>query len=233
MERNGLAATPEQADRLHHFAHDLRNRLGGLQQVLRMIASSEPVKDSAELSEFAEQQYFKAMRLTEELLDDMVVVRGTQQLDTIPVVLGAAVRSAIEFMAHRFTRKGQTVEVEQSTELKVQADPKHLEELLTALLSNASKFSPKGGVVRVVIGHEGDMAFVDIADNGVGLEAKDLPLVFTRYAVLSSRSTGGEEQGRASLARAKQWAQAMGGDLGATSEGPGMGCTFRVTLRPA
>jgi len=233
MEPQGLKATPEQADRLHHFAHDLRNRLGGMQQILRMLNTPEPGMDAAELVEFAEQQYFKAMRLTEDLLDDMVVERGTQHLDTSPVDLSTTVRTAIDLMAHRFTRKGQTVEVEQGTELRVQADSKHLEELLTALLSNASKFSPQGSVIRVVIGREGEMAVVDVVDLGVGLNAGDLPLLFKRYAMLSSRSTSGEEQGRGTLARAKQWAQAMGGDLGAISKGTGMGCTFRATLRLA
>jgi len=233
MGSKGLKATPEQADRLHHFAHDLRNRLGGMQQVLRMLNTPEPGMDAAELVEFAEQQYFKAMRLTEELLDDLSVERGIGTLETAAVDLDAAIRSAVELLEHRFARKGQRVEFDEHDRCQVMAEARHLEQLLGALLSNASKFSPAGSVIRIALGNEGTMVHVDVTDPGAGLDAKDLGLVFQRYAILGSRSTAGEDQGRSTLSRARQWAQAMGGDLSATSAGIGAGCTFRISLPQA
>lgn len=230
MERQGLQATAEQAERLHHFAHDLRNRLAGMQQILRMLGAPDPGMDATELVEFAEQQYFKAMHLTEELLNDLAVERGTGPLATTSVDLVAAVRSAVELLDHRFSKKEQRVELMGSAPCMAMAEPKHLDQLLSALLSNASKFSPAGSVIRIVLGRDGDRVLADITDVGVGLDAKDLALVFQRYAMLGSRSTAGEEQGRSTLSRAKQWAQAMGGDLSAKSPGSGAGCTFRVVL---
>ncbi len=230
MDRQDLQATPGQADRLHHFAHDLRNRLAGMQQVLRMLTAPDPTMDAAELLEFAEQQYFKAMRLTEELLDDLEVERGTRKLSTEPLDLIAALRSAIDLLDHRFSKKKQRVELEGIPSCMVMAEPRHLDQLLSALLSNASKFSPAGSVIRVVLTSEGGRVHADVIDSGVGLDAKDLASVFQRYAILSSRSTAGEDQGRSTLSRAKQWAQAMGGQLTAKSPGAGAGCTFRITL---
>lgn len=233
METQGLQATPEQADRLHHFAHDLRNRLGGMQQILRMLGAPEPGMDAAELVEFAEQQYFKAMRLTEELLDDLMVERGTPALTISPVDLSAIVSSSMQLMESRFAKKSQRIVVEGPRDILVQAEPRHLEQLITALLSNSSKFSAAGATVRIVLGTADSQAFAEVVDTGVGLDATDLELVFERYAILSSRSTAGEDQGRSTLSRARQWARAMGGELSATSEGAGSGCTFRISLPKA
>jgi signal transduction histidine kinase len=64
----------------------------------------------------------------------------------------------------------------------------------------------------------------------VGLSGKDLEEIFTRYAMLSSQSTGGESQARSTLSRAKQWAEAQGGTLSASSQGIGKGSSFTVAL---
>ncbi len=226
----GLPATAEQADRLHHFAHDLRNRLAGMQQMLRMLASPDPDMEPAELVGFAEQQYFKAMRLTEDLLDDLSVERGTPSLATSPVDLHGAVQASIALMAQRIARKDQRIQLTGNTRPGAMAEAHHLDLLLSALLSNASKFSPVGATIRVDVQQQGDKAIIEVSDPGVGLDAQDLAEVFQRYAMLKSKSTAGEEQGRSTLARAHQWAQAMGGQLSATSAGEGQGCIFSLQL---
>lgn len=230
MESKGLTATAEQAERLHHFAHDLRNRLAGMQQMLRMLASPEPDMDPAELITFAEQQYFKAMRLTEELLEDLAVERGTPSLRTNSVDLHSSARAAIDLMAQRFARKDQSVQLSGPDTLFAMAEAHHLELLLSALLSNASKFSPAGARIQVTLRQHEMLAIVEVSDSGVGLDAADLAQVFQRYSMLKSKSTAGEEQGRSTLARAHQWANAMGGELAATSPGQGSGCTFGLQL---
>ncbi len=230
MESKGLPATAEQADRLHHFAHDLRNRLAGMQQMLRMLASPDPDMSPAELIGFAEQQYFKAMRLTEDLLNDLSVERGTPRLTTSALDLFPAAQAAISLMAQRLARKVQRVELSGSTSLWAMADAHHLDLLISALLSNASKFSPAGATINVELRQQEDSAIIEVSDTGVGLDAQDIAQVFERYAMLKSKSTAGEEQGRSTLARAHQWAQAMGGELSATSAGEGQGCTFRLQL---
>lgn len=230
MEHNGLTATAEQADRLHHFAHDLRNRLAGMQQMLRMLASPDPDMEPAELIGFAEQQYFKAMRLTEDLFDDLSVERGTPSLATSPLDLHSAAQASIALMAQRIARKGQRIELSGSTGLGAMAEAHHLDLLLSALLSNASKFSPAGATIHMELQQQGNTAVIEVSDTGVGLHTQDLAQVFQRYAMLKSKSTAGEEQGRSTLARAHQWAHAMGGKLSVTSPGEGQGSTFRLEL---
>lgn len=224
-----MKASPEQAERLHRFAHDLRNRLAAIQQVLGQLDGS-PVADRAELIAFAEQQYFKAMRASEDLLDDFKVERSPSIAAPAPVDLGECLERAIDSLGRRFNRKQQTVERRIATGLMAKGDARLLEELFAALLSNASKFSPAGASIAVEAKHDGKHAVITIRDRGIGLDAEDLAQVFSRYAMLKGRSTAGEAQGRSTLSRARQWAEAHGGTLTGHSDGAGAGSAFTVRL---
>lgn len=224
-----MKATPDQAERLHRFSHDLRNRLAGIQQVLVQVQDA-PSDDHADLLLFAEQQYFKALRATEELLDDLGVERGVVRLNTGSIDLSRIVQAEMEALAHRFERKQQQLVVEMPERLLIQGDPQWIAQIVTALLSNASKFSAAGSTIRIHLSIEGDDAVLRVADEGIGLDDEDLKQVFTRYAWLKGRPTAGEAQGRSTLSRVAQWAQAHGGRLEAASPGQGQGCMFTLRL---
>ncbi|MCW5898603.1 MAG: HAMP domain-containing histidine kinase [Flavobacteriales bacterium] len=224
-------AGPGTAERLHRFAHDLRNRLAGLKQVLDHLGdgqASEP-----ELRVFAERQYFKALREVEQLLDDLGVDRGPGQLDLKPLDLSALLRRCVDDLEHRFSRKEQQVRLDIDGYVTVAGDAHHLGTIISALLSNASKFSPRGTSIHVSLSGDAAAATLRVRDEGVGLDADDLRDLFVRYAMLKSRSTDGEPQGRGTLARARQYAQAQHGSLEAHSGGPGTGTEFILRLPSA
>jgi two-component system, chemotaxis family, CheB/CheR fusion protein len=225
-----LSASTAQAERLHRFAHDIRNRLAGMHQVLQQLVPTGSEPEQSELFSFAEQQYFKALREVEHLLDDLAVDRSSRMNITTGLDLGQLVRTALADQRHRFDRKDQQVVATIPDGLTVQGDVHYLGDLCRALLSNASKFTQRGGTIRIELEHKRDNALLRVVDNGVGLELADLEKVFERYAWLNSRSTAGEAQGRGTLARARQWAAAHNGQLDAQSAGHGKGCTFTLTL---
>lgn len=224
-----MKASAEQSDRLHRFAHDLRNRLAAIQQALAQMADASS-EERVELIRFAEQQYFKAMRGTEELLDDFAIDRGPRLGELRLLRLDELARKAIAALEHRFSRKRQHVDAENLQAIAVHGDERMLVDLVSALLSNASKFSEAGSTIALSLTEQDGAAILVVKDQGIGLEAEDLAEVFTRYALLKGRSTEGEAQGRSTLARAKQWARAHGGDLTAASEGPGKGSSFSLRL---
>lgn len=224
-----MKASAEQSDRLHRFAHDLRNRLAAIQQALAQMADASS-EERIELIRFAEQQYFKAMRGTEELLDDFAIDRGPRLGELRLLRLDELARKAIAALEHRFNRKRQHVDAENLQAIAVHGDDRMLFDLVSALLSNASKFSEAGSTIALSLTEQDGAAILVVKDQGIGLEAEDLAEVFTRYALLKGRSTEGEAQGRSTLARAKQWAQAHRGDLTAASEGPGKGSSFSLRL---
>lgn len=225
-----LKANAAQAERLHTHAHDLRNRLAAIQQVLAQLKESAGDPANNELIEFAEQQYFKAMRATEELMDDLGVDRGIGSLRLESIDLKTLVTEAIASLQHRFDRKQQKVDLALDEGINVAGDPHWLGQLVNALLSNASKFTPREGRIRVTLERDGLSALIVVQDNGVGLDAEDLENVFVRYAWLKSLSTDGDPQGRSTLGRAITWAHAHKGSLTVHSEGAGHGSTFTLRL---
>ncbi|MCB9183809.1 MAG: HAMP domain-containing histidine kinase [Flavobacteriales bacterium] len=224
-----MKASAEQAERLHRFTHDLRNRLAGIQQVLGQLQGSPP-DDADELLLFAEQQFFKAMRATEDLLDDLHVDRTGSLGDSVRLNLADTIARCIGSLNHRFERKRQTVQLDLDRSLHIQGDEHYIEELVLALLSNASKFSHVAGAIQVSLKAEGGHAVLTVADQGIGLDEEDRKQVFTRYAWLKGRPTTGEAQGRSTLGRARQWAQLHGGELTVASPGPDLGSTFVLRM---
>lgn len=229
MAAEHTKANAIQAERLHRFTHDLRNRLASIHQVVdELVAAGDPQSEA--LREFAEQQYFRALRATEELLDDLGVDRGISTIKSEAVDLTAVVQRCIGDLDHRFTRKQQKVRSIGNDTIHVIGDTHWLEQLVSALLTNASKFSRSDSTIEVRLERTNGHVNLTVTDQGVGLSAKDLERVFTRYAWLESRSTANEPQGRSTLARAQQWARLHGGTLSASSEGPGKGSTFSLQL---
>ncbi|MCB9170722.1 MAG: HAMP domain-containing histidine kinase [Flavobacteriales bacterium] len=222
-------ADRSQAERLHRFSHDVRNKIGGLIEVLRLLPDA-PSEERRELERFAERNLFAALLATEELLDDLGVERGTPSLRKGPIDLIDVVRRAVDDVAARYGRKDQHVALEVHDELPVDGDAELLFQAMHALLTNASKFAHRGATIHVNARAELGMAEVRITDPGVGLNDQDLQQVFVRFAWLSSRSTEGEAQARGTLARARQWVEAHGGTLSAQSPGEGAGCTFTLAL---
>jgi K+-sensing histidine kinase KdpD len=225
-----MKVLPEQAERLHRFAHDVRNRLIGLQQVLEQLGHGEKDAERLEFIRFGEKQYFKALREVEILLDDLGVDRGaiTPNVERFPVAVLA--NEHVELLKHRFSGKLQRVELDIPVELHVMADRRVTGDILNALFSNASKFSSAESTIRIGATVNGEMVELAVHDHGTGLSAEDLAQVFDRFAWLSNEPTGTESQGRGTLSRVRGHAQAQHGDLLASSAGVDRGCTFTLRL---
>lgn len=225
-----MKASPAQADRLHLFSHDLRNRLIGLYQALERLKEPSTETEREELARYGEQQYFKALREVEQLMDDLLVERGTSTPQVAPLDLVELLNERIDLLRFRFERKQQTIVTAPHGSITLKADRRIVGDLIDALLSNASKFSASGTAIEVGVERSADQVILTVRDHGVGLSPNDLAQVFVRFAWLESRPTGGESQGRGTLARAAEQARAHGGSLEATSEGEGHGCTFSLRL---
>lgn len=220
----------ERHERLHAFSHDLKNRLGALWEAFLMARDLPAGPERDEVMAMAERSFFGGLRQVELLMDDMGVPRAPTRVQHAPVDLAALVRRSVDHLAFLLKKKDQQVQVTAPEHLSIEGDVALLEQLFDALLSNASKFSPRGATLHVRIEADAAHALVHVSDPGVGLSAADLARVFERYVLLGSRSTAGERQARGTLARARLWAAAHNGALTATSEGPDKGCTFTVRL---
>jgi anti-sigma regulatory factor (Ser/Thr protein kinase) len=127
--------------------------------------------------------------------------------------------------------KQHTLRVERpSTPIQLEVDPVRMTQVLTNLLTNATKYAPKGGLIYIGARLETQHLVVYVRDNGVGLEAEALSKVFemfTRVEPEVGRSEGGLGIG---LALAKGIVELHGGRIEAHSAGPNQGSEFVIFL---
>ena len=111
----------------------------------------------------------------------------------------------------------------------VKADRHYLRQVLDNLVSNAIKFSPAGKNVQLNIKNEGDTVLAEIVDEGPGLTNEDKEILFTEYAILSAKPTGGESSTGLGLAIVKNYVDKMGGEIWCESQF-GQGAAFKFKL---
>ena len=111
----------------------------------------------------------------------------------------------------------------------VKADRHYLRQVLDNLVSNAIKFSPNGKNVKLNIENNGSSVLAEIVDEGPGLTNADKEILFTEYAILSAKPTGGESSTGLGLAIVKNYVERMGGEVWCESIF-GQGAAFKVKL---
>jgi signal transduction histidine kinase len=112
----------------------------------------------------------------------------------------------------------------------VLGDPDRLQQVVWNLLSNAVRFTPRGGEVQVRLGRKGMEVELLVSDTGAGIEPDFLEHVFERFRQADSRPSreyGGLGLG---LAITRDLVELHGGSIRVASEGPGHGASFTVTL---
>jgi signal transduction histidine kinase len=170
------------------------------------------------------------VQLVNDVLDTSRIVTGKMRLVLGPVLLSGIIRDALDTVRGAAASKGVILSFRATEDLEVVGDPDRLRQVLWNLLSNAVKFTPSGG--RVAVEATADLGGVRIvvSDTGIGLTHAHLPLVFQRFWQAdngASREFGGLGLG---LALVRHIVEMHGGTIGVTSEGPGRGATFTVTL---
>ncbi|HUY36205.1 MAG TPA: ATP-binding protein [Pirellulales bacterium] len=216
------------------LAHELRNPLAPLRNALHVMGLCE-VADPAirQALEMMDRQLRHLARIVDDLVDVSRIMRGKIQLRTERLDLAMLVRTVVEDHRGIFQRAGVGLMVD-SRPLPVwmTGDPIRLTQVLGNLLRNACKFTGAGGEVsvRLSLDTAGGKAAVAVRDTGVGIEPAMLPHLFETFAQADrslDRSQGGLGLG---LALVKGLAELHGGEVQATSAGPGRGAQFTLRL---
>jgi signal transduction histidine kinase len=221
------------------LSHELRtplNALLGWIQLLRSGQVSEGTRQRA-LAAIERSAELQA-RLTSDLLDVSAAMRGKLRLDPAEGRLDPVVTGVVESQRAIAEEKGVELHLAVDPDLPpMTLDPARIQQVAGNLISNAIKFTPAGGTVRVRVASRGDQVELSVRDTGVGIPPVFLPFVFDRFRQADAGTTrehGGLGLG---LAIVRNLVDLHGGHVVVASEGPNTGSTFTVVLpatpRPA
>ena len=219
-ERDELAAV---------VSHDLRNPLMTIALGADLLASAETDlrlrKHVGSIGEAA-----KCMQgLIDELLDVTRLERGRVELHPEPVRVGALFETIEALFLARATDAGVELVAGPGEELAVHADRDRLVQVLSNLVGNALKYTPKGGKIALAARSEQGRVRVEVTDTGSGIAPAQRAHVFDRYWQDRPRGRGSLGLG---LYICKRLIEAHRGEIGVDSE-PGKGSTFWFTLPAA
>jgi two-component system CheB/CheR fusion protein len=227
----------EQANRtkdafLATLSHELRTPLATMLMNAQLLRHADlPVAKVQRASEAIERSAKAQSKLVEDLLDVSRIVTGKLSLDLRRVSLSEVVRAGIDGVALQAERKHIRIEVElDKRTADVSGDFLRLQQVVSNLLTNAIKFTPENGELKVVLGTEGGDALLRVSDTGSGIDPDFLPFVFDRFTQQedsSVRRFGGLGLG---LSIVRHIVEMHGGKVRAESPGKGRGATFTVTI---
>jgi signal transduction histidine kinase/HAMP domain-containing protein len=170
------------------------------------------------------------LALISDLLDLSRFEEGRTRLEPEDVNLGPLVSESVEPVSVMAEAKGIRTTLSLPKEKTiVRVDPIRLRQVLWNLVQNAVKFTPKGGEIRVEASADESGVTVVVADNGVGIDAKDLPLIFERFRQIDGSATRAYRGMGIGLALAKAYVELHGGSIEVDSR-LGHGTTFRIRL---
>jgi len=238
MTFNQMAESLQKAEEMRKaltadIAHELRNPLAVQRATLEALLDGVYPLNFEYIQPILEQNQLLT-RMVEDLRTLALADAGQLSLEKIPVEMMEFCKRVMDTFQPQAQTKGQKIELEtfaegESGQAFVLGDPQRLEQILGNLISNAIRYSPPSGVVKISIHVKSKEIVVQIKDSGGGIPADALPYIFDRfYRVAKSRSRdeGGSGLG---LAIARQLAQAHQGSLTAENAAEG-GAIFTLRL---
>jgi signal transduction histidine kinase len=170
-------------------------------------------------------------RLVDDLLDMSSATSGKLKLMLLSLDLREVVAQAVESMRATATARNVALDVVlPSSRVIVNADLQRIQQIIANLLSNAIRFTPAAGRVRVSLTSDASSAVMEMTDSGIGIDPRFLPLVFDHFTQAdnsTSRAYGGLGLG---LAIVRSLVELHGGSIEARSDGLLRGATFAIRL---
>jgi signal transduction histidine kinase len=208
-----LEAGEDQRRRLlADVSHELRTPLSVVQGNLEALVDGVHPADEAHLAAILDETKVLS-RLVEDLRTLSLAESGALSLHRETVDVATLVRETVESFASRAESAGVSLAAEMSDGLPhVDADPVRAREILSNLIANALRYTPRGGRVTVSANADGPAVAVAVRDTGAGIEPERIGRIFDRfYKSPESRGAG------LGLAIAKQLVVAHGGEISASS----------------
>jgi len=222
---------------LSTMSHELRtplNAIGGYVQLMEMEVQG-PITDAQRQSlDRIARSHRHLLRLVNDVLDLSRIEAGRMDYRLEELDLPSIVASVVPMVEPQLAEAGLTLDTGIDAAQRARADREKTQQILINLLTNAVKFTPRGGQVAVRTRRDDATRrlLVEVSDTGIGIAPDQLASVFEPFVQVKSAETRRSEGTGLGLAISRDLARGMGGDLTASSE-RGIGSTFTLHLPAA
>jgi signal transduction histidine kinase/CheY-like chemotaxis protein len=170
-------------------------------------------------------------QLIEDLLDVSRIISGKLRLNVKAIQLISVIQAAVDSVHPAFEAKGVQLEmVWDAASVRIVGDENRLQQVFWNLLSNAMKFTPKGGRVQITVKRIESQARIIVSDTGEGITPEFLPQVFEPFRQADGSITKGHGGLGLGLAIVRRLVEMHGGAISVMSGGRGQGATFTVSI---
>lgn len=214
------------------LSHELRNPLAPIRNAAQLLRSPKlGVEELKHAQQVISRQVTHLSALLDDLLDVSRITRGSFQLKKEYVDVQTLLDGAVETVQPLIDAKQHTLRVDRPAEvIRLEVDPVRITQVITNLLTNAVKYTPKGGLLYLGTRLDGQHFVISVRDSGIGLSPEAMDKVFDMFTRIESdvgRSEGGLGIG---LALAKGLVELHGGKMRVSSAGRGQGSEFLICL---
>jgi signal transduction histidine kinase len=214
-------------------SHELRTPLTAISGYLDLLLEAQGAQSTAkqqELLAVVKRNAERLVKLIDDLLDLSRIESGKVELRATAVDSVALITEVVSFLRPQIEAKGQQLSFDRPATLPaVAGDVERIRQILINLLSNAHKYTPEGGQIRLSARAEDGWVRIDVQDNGLGLAPEEQAHLFDRFFRAQQPATQGVEGTGLGLPITRLLVEMHGGRISVTSA-PGEGSTFSFTL---
>jgi signal transduction histidine kinase/ActR/RegA family two-component response regulator len=214
------------------LAHELRNPLAPIRHAVKILGEAEATPEQQRWGrEVIDRQAHRMALLLDDLLEVSRITRGQLVLKKQRVTLSSLVTAAVETARPLIDSKELMLMVSQPPErIDLQADPLRLSQALSNLLTNAAKFTPRGGRIQLVATRTATDIMIAVRDTGIGFEPTLAPRLFEMFTQAHDATEPAEGGLGIGLSLVKGLVQLHGGRVSAESGGKDLGAEFKIQL---
>ena len=221
------------ADFYSMITHDLRSpatSIIGFVDLLAQEAVGPLNAAQREIIAILQRSVQKLLNLINDFLDYSAIDAGFLRLERRQTRLDQVISEAVHEAQPLANQRHHVLELSLPPEPVIAwVDSERIGQVVTNLLSNAIKYTPEGGHIKASLKVNGEWIAIEVSDNGIGIPAEQIPLLFSKYKRVSNERVRKIQGTGLGLLIVKEIVKAHGGEISVSSE-PGHGSTFRVLL---
>jgi PAS domain S-box-containing protein len=230
------AASAAKSEFLANMSHELRTPLNAIIGFSELLSDGSfgPLNErQREFTKVVFDSGHHLLRLINDILDLAKIEAGRMDLRVSRVTLTQLLRNSRTMIKEKAIRHGIALELSIPDDLlgaEIRADDVKLRQIIVNLLSNAAKFTPDRGSIRLQVERSGDELVISVADTGIGIKREHHERIFQAFEQVDSSYSRKQQGTGLGLSLTKRLVELHGGRIWVESEGDGKGSIFRFTI---